>query len=290
LAGRSAGLGDVVTGSVGWVAELICYPVKSCAGVRLAGGVLTAAGLEHDRGFMVVGGDGTFRSQRRDPRLALVRPEIDGGRLTLRAEGAGEVVVHEDAAAPRRPVTLFGDAYEGLDQGDEVAGWLTEVLGKPSRLVRVPPDHRRITDGLTPGTSGYADSSAVHVLSAASLADLNTRMAERGGRALPVDRFRPNVVVDGWTTPHREDDLRRISIGDAGLGYTKPAIRCAITMVDQATGTRSGPEPLRTLSTYRRADGGGVAFGVKFAVLRPGRLAVGDEVVVTSWADHPPAE
>jgi uncharacterized protein YcbX len=177
-----------------------------------------------------------------------------------------------------------------LDQGDEVAAWLTDVLGTPSRLVRVPPDHRRATDGLTPGTSGYADSSAVHVLSSASLADLNGRIAGRGGRALPMDRFRPNVVVDGWTTPHREDGLRRISIGDAELGYTKPAIRCAITMVNQAAGARSGPEPLRTLSTYRRADGGGVAFGVKFAVLRPGRLAVGDEVVVTEWSsDRSPA-
>lgn len=268
------------------VAALIHYPVKSCAGVSLTSAVLTPAGLAHDRGFMVIGADGVFRSQRRDPRLALIRPAIsdDGARLALRAEGAGEVVVHEDTAAPRRPVTLFGTPYEGLDQGDEVAAWLTDVLEVPSRLVRVPPDHHRRTDGLTPGTSGYADSSAVHVLSSASLADLNARLAARGGQALPVDRFRPNVVVDGWTAPHVEDGVRQVGIGDAELGYTKDAVRCVITTVDQAAGAKTGPEPLRTLSTYRRADGGGVSFGVKFAVLRPGRLSVGDEVVVTKWS------
>lgn len=254
--------------------------------MSLRSGVLTPAGLAHDRGFMVVDADGGFRSQRRDPRLALIRPWIsdDGTRLVLRAEGAGELVVREDAAAPRRPVTLFGVPFEGLDQGDAVAAWLTDVVGAPSRLVRVPPDHDRVTDGLVPGTSGYADSSAVHLLSTGSLADLNRRISERGGQPLPVDRFRPNIVVDGWTGPHVEDGLRRIVVGDAELAYTKPAIRCVITTVDQEAGVKAGPEPIRTLSTYRRAEGGGVAFGVKFAVPRPGRLAVGDDVVVTAWA------
>jgi uncharacterized protein YcbX len=56
-------------------------------------------------------------------------------------------------------------------------------------------------------------------------------------------------------------------------------------MVNQQTGAKAGPEPLRTLATYRRATEGGVAFGTKYAVLRPGKLSAGDEVHVTSWGE-----
>ncbi|CAL9336000.1 hypothetical protein SUDANB176_00166 [Streptomyces sp. enrichment culture] len=98
-------------------------------------------------------------------------------------------------------------------------------------------------------------------------------------------RFRPNIVIDGWDEPRREDRIRRMSLGNADLGYAKLAIRCAVTMVDQHSGTRTGPEPLRTLAAYRRAAEGDVAFGSKFSVLRPGKLAVGDDVTVTEWGN-----
>ncbi|MGE6738550.1 MOSC domain-containing protein, partial [Streptomyces sp. NPDC059900] len=198
---------------------------------------------------------------------------------------------------PRRGVDLFGTAFRGIDQGDAAAAWLSEFLGTPSRLVRVPPEHDRITDGLTPGPSGYADSSAVHLLSRASLALLNQRMAERGTPALSMDRFRPNIVLDShnghgrdsgsdWAAlPHAEDRARRISIGGAALGYAKLAVRCAVTLVEQEAGARQGPEPLRTLASYRRAASGGVVFGAKFSVITPGKLSVGDEVVVQEWGD-----
>src|SRR5207244_1075986 len=150
--------------------------------------------------------------------------------------------------------------FRGVDQGPDAADWLTTALGAPSRLVRVPPEHDRVTDGRTPGTSGYADSCAVHLLSLASLDHLNARVAARGGRPVPIDRFRANIVVDGWSAPHTEDLARALTIGHATLGYAKLAIRCAVTLVDQTTGDRAGPEPLRSLAAYRRAAAGGVAF------------------------------
>ncbi|MET9252840.1 MOSC N-terminal beta barrel domain-containing protein [Streptomyces sp. NPDC003717] len=277
------------------VASLLSYPIKGCAGVPAHTALLTPAGLAHDRSFMVTSEAGVFRTQRRDPRLALIRPEIDtaGEALTLHAPDPGPdpLVVEVDASGPPRPVDLFGAPYTGIDQGDEAAAWLSAVLGAPSRLVRVPADHHRVTDGRTPGTSGYADSCAVHVLSRSTLALLHERLGEKGAegeegaRAIPMERFRPNIVVDGWDTPHTEDRAHRITVGDAELAYAKLAIRCAVTMVDQRTGTRAGPEPLRTLAAYRRAPEGGVAFGTKYAVLRPGKLSVGDEVRVTAWGE-----
>jgi uncharacterized protein len=271
------------------VVALHTYPIKGCAGTALSSAFLAPAGVLHDRTFMVVDERGVFRSQRRDPLLATIRPEIvgDGQELVLHAPGAGALRVAVDLAGPRRPVEMFGNPYRGIDQGDAVAEWLTEALGRPSRLVRVPPEHDRVTDGETPGRAGFADSGALLLASRASWAELARRITERGAERVPMDRFRPNVVVDGWTEPHVEDQVREMSIGDADLAFAKLAIRCAVTLVDQRTGARAGPEPLRTLADYRRVTDKGVAFGAKFSVLRTGQLTVGDELVVHRWAGTP---
>ncbi|WP_326599354.1 MOSC domain-containing protein [Streptomyces sp. NBC_01803] len=269
------------------VVELHTYPVKGCAGIPLTTAMTTPAGLAHDRTFMIVDEDGVFRTQRRDPRLALIRPDVtpDGTELTLTAEGFPPLSLPVSVTAARREVRLFKSWFSGIDQGAAAADWLTGFLGAPSRLVRVPPDHDRVTDGETPGTSGYADSSAVHVTTLVSLAALNAR-APATDEPLPMARFRPNIVLDGRPgDPHAEDRLRHLTIGTTELGFTKTAIRCSVTLVDPATGHRAGPEPLRTLATYRRAPEGGVSFGVKFSVTRPGELSVGDEVTVVKWAE-----
>lgn len=267
------------------VASLSYFPVKGAAATHPDQAVLTAAGLAHDRSFMVTSPEGVFRTQRRDPRLALVRPTIDpsGELMTLRADGLPPLDLAVDTTGPRRPVELFGQPFHGIDQGDDAARWLSECLRAPSRLFRVPPEHARLTDGRVPGTSGYADSCALHVLSQATLDLLGTKLADHGGPAVPADRFRANLVIGGWDEPHTEDRAHRITIAGAELGYAKPAIRCAVVLVDQCGGRRDGPEPLRTLAGYRRAAAGGVAFGVKYAVLHPGRLRVGDQVTVTAW-------
>ncbi|MFW5418179.1 MOSC N-terminal beta barrel domain-containing protein [Nocardiopsis sp. CNT-189] len=267
------------------IAELVTYPVKGCAGTPLRSADLTRAGLAHDRTFMVVDEEGVFRSQRRDPRMARIRPEAaeGGARLVLNAPGVEPLDLKTDPEGPRTGVLLHKRPFTGLDQGDGAAEWLSEVLGARSRLVRVPPDHDRRVSGLTPGTSGYADSTALMVLSLSSLDLLNERICAAGGAALPMNRFRPNIVVSGWADPHTEDRVRTARAGTAELGYAKVCIRCAVTTVDQETGEKTGPEPLRTLAGYRRADGGGVSFGAKFSVVRPGALAVGDPFEATAW-------
>jgi len=112
------------------------------------------------------------------------------------------------------------------------------------------------------------------------------RLIENGElEPLPMNRFRPNIVVAGWSEPHTEDRVLEATIGTVRIGYSARSIRCAVPRVDQATGERNGPEPTKTLSTYRRQPDydGGVSFGMKAAVLRPGRVAVGDEFRVDSW-------
>ncbi|MEW1751107.1 MOSC domain-containing protein [Streptomyces angustmyceticus] len=270
------------------VMGLTSYPVKGCAGLPATETELTPAGLPHDRSFLVVGPGGVFRSQRRDPRLAVIRPEVGAGgaRLALSAPGMETLRLDVDLgheSLSRAEVEMFGAPYRAVDQGDRAAEWLSRALGAASRLVRVPPEHDRVTDGLTPGTSGFADSSPVHVLSLATFDDLNRRLAAAGRPPVPMDRFRPNIVVDGWDEPHREDRARRVTVGGGELGFAKLAIRCAVTLVDQRTGGKAGPEPLRTLASYRRVPEGGVAFGSKFSVLGTGKVAVGDAFEVTEW-------
>jgi hypothetical protein len=272
------------------VVELNSYPVKGCSPVPLADATIGPAGLPDDRNFLVTAPDGVFRSQRRDPRLALIQPLVDADhtRLTLRAPDIEPLTidVDVDAASPRHEVLMFNQPYQAIDQGEQAADWLSTVLRIPSRLTRVPPEHARVSDGLIPGTSAFADSCAVHLTSLAALGTLNSRIAERGGPQLPMNRFRPNIVVDGWTEPNqsnREDEIRQVTVGGAELGYAKLAIRCAVTLVDQRAGHRAGLEPLRTLAAYRRARQGGVSFGIKLAVLRPGKCSIGDELQVTTW-------
>jgi uncharacterized protein len=268
------------------VHSLTTYPVKGCAGVPVSETDVGAAGLAHDRTFMVVDADGRFVSQRTRPALAVIRPRVrDGGALLeVSAPGAPEKSLDVRQDGPRLAVSVFAWDGKGVDQGDAAAEWFSAVLGEPCRLVRVPDEHDRVTSGRTPGTTGFADGHALLVTSLASLDHLNARIVERGGAAVPMTRFRPNVVVTGWPEPHTEDRVRRAGLGGVDVGFAKVCVRCTVPMVDQDSGRRDGPEPIRTLAGYRREPDGGVSFGMKAAVLRPGRLAVGDPVRVHAWA------
>lgn len=272
------------------MAELRYYPVKGLAGVSAESAVVTAAGLAHDRSFMLVKAeDGVFLSQRVLPAMAAVKVAVTEDRLVLSAEGYDDAEIEIVTEGRRRGVSLFGKWFgSAIDQGVIAAKWCSEVLGRPAALVRVPPEHDRDGWGLHPGKVGFADAHAILMASLSSLDGLNQRILEHGGDPVPIDRFRPNIVVTGWAEPHTEDRIRRASVGGIELGFSTKCIRCAVPTVDQATGRKSGPEPTRTLATYRREPelGGGVSFGSKYAVLTPGRIAVGDEVVVHEWLGH----
>ncbi len=268
------------------VSALTYYPIKGCAGVTVDYAAVTETGLAQDRSFMIADQDGKVITQRELSRLAVIRAQIlhDGAKLALAAPGIEDVMLDVTTDGPTRRVLVhkwFGNA---VDQGDDAARWLSEVLGVPARLMRVTPRHHRVGSGETPGVIGFADSTALTLASLSSLDELNARILERGADPVPMNRFRPNIVIAGWSEPHTEDRARRLTIGTVTIAYGKRDLRCVVTMVDQLTGTRADPEPIRTLASYRRDPDGGVAFAMKAAVLTPGELAVGDEVTVTDWA------
>ncbi|MFJ4852157.1 MOSC domain-containing protein [Streptomyces sp. NPDC088730] len=271
------------------VRELVHYPVKGCAGTATESARVVGTGLEHDRTFMVVdAGEGAFRSQRTHPVMAAVKVTVlrSGAALALSAAGVEPLLLEVDRDGPRRDVSMFDRPLgAAVDQGDTVADWFSEVLGAKSRLVRAAPGFDRDGWGETPGKLNFADAHAVLVTSTASLDDLNARIAARGDAdAVPMDRFRPNIVLTGKDEPHFEDRVRRMTLGTVELAHSVRATRCSVPLVDQITGLRKGPEPVRTLATYRREAqyGNRVSFGVKNAVVCEGVVSVGDPVTVHS--------
>ncbi|MGW4207889.1 MOSC domain-containing protein [Lentzea sp. NPDC004789] len=261
------------------VSGLHVYPIKGCGGCSVASSPVDLTGLRGDRMMMLVDADGTFLSQRKVPAMAALRPSLVDSSLTIGGESFPVV-----ADGPRVPVVVHKWQGTGIDQGDAAAAYFSDALGMSVRLARTPPDLRRESGGRTAGLVGYADAHALLMISLSSLDGLNERILERGGAPVPMNRFRPNIVVSGWPEPHTEDRVRRAVIGDVELGYAKDCVRCAVPMVDQESGLKDGPEPTRTLAGYRRDPDGGVTFGMKAAVVGTGTIAVGDKIDVLEWA------
>lgn len=261
---------------------LFVYPIKGCTATALTESAVVETGLLHDRDFMLVdAADGHFISQRKLPAMAVIRPTVVDDGLLVTAPGLPDYEHKTRFDGERRAVTVHWWTGQGVDQGDEAAEWFTAALGRPCRLMRVPPDLDRRLEG--EGRVGFADAHALLMTSLSSLDGLNERILQRGADPVPMNRFRPNVVVSGWSEPHTEDRVRRVAIGTAEFGYSRVCVRCAVPTVDQELGVKAGHEPTRTLADYRRADGG-VTFGMKARVLRHGTLSVGDELDVTAWA------
>ncbi len=262
---------------------LFIYPVKSCGGIAVDKARLDTAGLEHDRRWMIVDATGTFLTQRSLPRLALIATRLGGGALELAAAGMPALRVATNPPGPVVDVRVWNDTCAAFDCGSAAADWLATVLGRPARLVRFDERCERLSDSYwTGGTSvrnAFSDGFPLLLIGEASLRDLNRRLAE----PLPMNRFRPNIVVDGLD-PYDEDFVATFTRDGVQLRPVKPCTRCAITTTDQDTAAR-GVEPLLTLAGYRHHEQlDGVVFGqnVIIAAGVGASLQVGDELAV-SW-------
>jgi len=258
------------------------YPVKGCAGIDLPAARVVTTGLAidgaADREWMVVDDTGRFLTQREFPRLTQVHTAVVGGCLVLSAPHMGSLAVERVSLAPAREVVVWRSAVRGWDAGDAAAGWLSDWLAQDVRLVRFDADVVRLCNPEFAGDSGahtyFADGYPVLVIGTGSLADLNARLLAEGEAAVPMNRFRPNLVVDGLPA-FEEDHVDTFSIGDVVLRAVKPCTRCQVTTTDQRT-AEVGQEPLRTLATYRMDERlSGITFGMNCIVVSGGTLARG---------------
>lgn len=252
------------------------YPLKGARGLAADHAAVTARGLAGDRLWMIVEGNGRFVSQRSHPALALLEVHHGPEGLDLAHPGRETLRCPEPDGSRRLEAAIWKDTVDAADAGDEAAAWLTELLGGPCRLVYQDDARSRplpAPRGREGDVVSFADGSPVLLCGEAALADLNGRL----DAPLPLDRFRPNLVFRGGP-PFAEDGFGRLSIGEVVFRNTGPCPRCTVTTVDQATGLR-GKEPLRTLATYRKREGG-VMFGVNLVPENTGRVAVGDPLVL----------
>lgn len=249
--------------------------------------LLTETGPEFDRTWMVVDAQGAFVTQRKHPRLALVRPQLTAGELVLNAPGMRALHIAPDLMTQPVAVKLWDERVAAFEMGDEAARWFTDFLSMSEessqgsrhnayRLVRFDPAYRRIsspkwTDGVE-ALNRFNDGFPLLLLSDASHAQLNERLVAAGHASIVIERFRPNVVLSGLQ-PHEEDLLGVIHVDAGGMDVllkpVKPCPRCPIPNIDPLTAL-SSPEVGDALLSYRqdaRLDGA-VTFGMNAIVIR----------------------
>jgi uncharacterized protein YcbX len=262
------------------VSSLIYYPIKACRGFEVDSSCVSRMGLEHDRRMMVVTPEGEFLTQREFPRLALVTPTISNGTLELSAPDYESIQFGIQTSGTPWPVNVWkSKGVQAIDQGEEAASWFSDWLGASVRLVHIADGYKRLVNEFysvnTDDHTGFADGYPILLTSEEGLQDLNSRLES----PVPINRFRPNLVVKGCK-PFEEDAWNRIRIGDVELAVVKPCARCEVTTIDKETLERS-KEPLKTLGKYRKQALGAI-FGQNVIPLNGGSLRLGMTVEILS--------
>jgi uncharacterized protein len=272
------------------ISQLFIHPIKSCGGIAVNEAPLIETGFEYDREWMVVDQHGDLVTQRELPRMALIQPTLRLSDLVLRAPGMLALHLQLDAVEGECRVRVWDDTVDAFDMGDLAAQWFSDCLGQPSlRLARFNPDVQRLASaewtGAIEARTAFSDQFPLLILSTASLAELNRRLAAADHDAVTMQRFRPNIVIDGIEDAHGEDFIDTLTIDSADgpvvLKLVKPCSRCTIPDVDPVTATQ-GHSVADTMSAYRANArvGGALAFGQN-AVIVSGighRLRVGAAV------------
>lgn len=261
------------------------HPVKSLAARAADEATVEPWGLGGDRRWMLIDQENRVVTQRQQPRMAQLSAElVPGGGVALSAPGGPSLRVEVPDPACTVVTELHRSRVELAVASKAAHAWFSTRLGAEVRLVHLDaPSHRRLMDpefGRPGETVSLADGFPLLLTSRASLDALNLLVAQGDGAdegPLPMNRFRPNVVVDG-TAPWAEDGWKRIAIGEVAFRVVKPCGRCVVTTTDQRTAER-GKEPLRTLARHRR-DGKQLLFGQNLIPEGTGVIRTGDPVRV----------
>lgn len=262
------------------------YPVKSLGGVGVDQARVEPWGLRHDRRWLVLTPDGGFLTARDEHRMLGVTAVPAAGAITLTGRDGSTLTVAEPTDGP--PVAT---AVTRLDTvrpaGDEAHEWLSAQFQRPLRLAWLDDPRRRpvaANHGGRPGDPlNLSDAGPLLATTLPSLRRLDewiaegaAERAEQAPPALPMARFRPNVVIDGPIEPFAEDTWSTVRIGEVRFRFAERCDRCQLTLIDPDT-LRTGKEPIRTLARHRKADGR-TWFGVRLIPVTTGEIRVGDQV------------
>jgi len=209
-------------------------------------------------------------SQREYPGLALVTVtrNADGYRLDAPGLEALRLPIGIEAG-DRVDASVWGSPVWGHEHR-EASEWFSAHTKASCRALYMPDTARRQVKN-SEALVSFADGYPLLLVSSASLEELNRRTPE----PMPMERFRPNLVLSGGP-PHFEDDLVSFRLGGVRFHAPKLCDRCVVTTLDPKTG-EAGREPLRTLANYRRWDGK-VWFGTNLVAENQGQLELGQEL------------
>ncbi|MGD9561329.1 MAG: MOSC domain-containing protein [Pyrinomonadaceae bacterium] len=292
------------------ISEINIYPIKSLKGIPLSESVVEKRGLRLDRRWMLTDRDGMFFTQRETPKMAVVSVTVDVNGLVASAPGFEPIsIAAEPDSGERMRVTVWQSVVDAISYRGEISEWFSEVLGRNCRLVLMPEStERHVSERFDSGKDivSFADGYPLLLIGQGSLDELNERLYDRykdeefGGKLpLPMNRFRPNLVVQG-SEPFAEDRWARVKIGEVTFRVVKPSGRCVMTTVDQAQGEFDGKEPMKIMASFRAAKmvfpdtfesfGHGpnsVMFGENLIPEKPGAvISVGDEVEVLEFRNR----
>jgi uncharacterized protein len=233
--------------------EIWIYPIKSLGGIRLQKARVLEKGLEFDRRWMLVDGEGKFLTQRVHASMALFKLTLDEQHVLVKhasKNSSCRVDLRPSVTDVQEQVFIWDDTVRAVEVSKEVSNWFSEMLGIPCKLVYFPEENERAVDRqfATHEQVSLADGYPYLIVGQASLNDLNHRME----MPLPMNRFRPNFVFSGGH-PYEEDEWKEFTIGSNRFVGVKPCARCVLTTVNQETAEK-GVEPLKTLATYRKRD------------------------------------
>ncbi len=261
------------------VSQLYIYPIKSLGGIALQTVEVTDRGFQYDRRWMLIDTNNRFISQREVAEMALLKVNINSSGLE---------VFH--IANPSDILKVQFGPYNGLslnvsvwDTGcnatlvsEAADSWFSKKLNIECRLVYMNDEDKIQIDekyNINNRINSFSDGFPILIASEASLNDLNNRLDE----ALPMNRFRPNLVISG-TKPFEENEIKEFTIGDIHFFGVKPCARCVVTTIDQSNAVK-GKEPLKTLATYRNYNNK-ILFGENVIAMQTGSISVGDAVRV----------
>jgi len=256
--------------------QLNIYPAKSMQGIGLESSIVTAFGLHNDRRWMLVDDDGLFLTQRKYARMCLVSVTPTEVGAIFTAPEMDPLIVSIDQLIEGKRVKVWRDEVSALWARAVVSRWFEKLLGVSAHLVYMPETaFRQVDRDYFPEDQrvSFADGFPFLLISEASLSDLNGRLKS----PVPMNRFRPNIVVSGCE-PYAEDSWKQIRIGGIIFDVVKPCSRCVMTTVDAANGSK-GQEPLRTLTEYRKNEFG-VCFGQNLVHRNVGELHLGDRLEI----------
>ncbi|KAG9580174.1 PLP-dependent transferase, partial [Aureobasidium melanogenum] len=292
------------------IESLTVYPIKSCAGWQVPANTsweVQPQGLAWDREWCIIhSGTSVALSQKKYPRMALLRPTLDFSAGLLRItcavpiKDATQTEISVPLSADPRcftsssktstPTNVCGDNVAARVYGcPTISSFLSSVLDVPCTLARFPTSstsrHAKAhlsTNNKTSTPLAFSNESPVLCISRMSVNALNKTIKAKGGTAVPASTFRANIVVSqplhlppGTETPYVEDTWTSLAItATKGSGQQGDGTKADFKVLE----TRQ--EPFVTLAKTRREDGK-VWFGVHLALNKgekKGWVRVGDQV------------